>query len=121
MIMYKISNFDLIKNQLKDLESDVNNLKLNDDIPQLIDKTNLLRENEILKKLNDKKSQILDACFSYVDILEQLVRAPKLGTKKQPNKTKKQISTRKKPRKRISRKNKKVKKITKSKKKVRRN
>ena len=88
MIMYKISNFDLIKNQLKDLESDVNNLKLNDDIPQLIDKTNLLRENEILKKLNDKKSQILDACFSYVDILEQLVQSPK--TKNQPKKSKKQ-------------------------------
>ena len=113
--MYKISNFDLIKNQLKELESQVNDLELSDDIPQLIDKANLIRENEILKKLNDKKSQVLDACFSYVDILEQLVRAPKLGTKKQ-------ISTRKKPRTRISRKNKKVKKITKkSKKRVRRN
>ena len=120
--MYKISNFDLIKNQLKELESQVNDLELSNDIPQLIDKANLIRENEILKKLNDKKSQVLDACFSYVDILEQLVRAPKLGTKKRPNKTKKQISTRKKPRKQISRKNKKVKKITKkSKKKVRRN
>ena len=116
--MYKISNFDVIKNQLRELESQVNDLELSDDIPLLIEKANLTSENDILKKLNDKKSQVLDACFSYVEILEQLVRAPKLGTKKQPNKTKKQISTRKKPRKRISRKNKKVKKITKSKKKV---
>ena len=110
MIMYKISNFDLIKNQLKDLESDVNNLKLNDDIPQLIDKTNLLRENEILKKLNDKKSQILDACFSYVDILEQLVQSPK--TKNQPKKSKKQTKIRKNSRKRLQIKNKRIKKIT---------
>ena len=117
MIMYKISNFDLIKNQLKDLESDVNNLKLNDDIPQLIDKTNLLRENEILKKLNDKKSQILDACFSYVDILEQLVQSPK--TKTQPKKSKKQTKIRKNSRKRLQIKNKRIKKITrKTKKKV---
>ena len=117
MIMYKISNFDLIKNQLKDLESDVNNLKLNDDIPQLIDKTNLLRENEILKKLNDKKSQILDACFSYVDILEQLVQSPK--TKNQPKKSKKQTKIRKNSRKRLQIKNKRIKKITrKTKKKV---
>ena len=117
MIMYKISNFDLIKNQLKDLESDVNNLKLNDDIPQLIDKTNLLRENEILKKLNDKKSQILDACFSYVDILEQLAQSPK--TKNQPKKSKKQTKIRKNSRKRLQIKNKRIKKITrKTKKKV---
>ena len=52
--MYKISNFDLIKNQLKELESQVNDLELSNDIPQLIDKANLIRENEILKKLNDK-------------------------------------------------------------------
>ena len=47
--MYKISNFDLIKNQLKELESQVNDLELSNDIPQLIDKANLIRENEILK------------------------------------------------------------------------
>ena len=119
--MYKISNFDLIKNQLKELESQVNDLELSNDIPQLIDKANLIRENGIIKKLNDKKTQVIDACFSKVDKIEQIVKAPKLSTKKRPNKTKKKIPTKKKPRKRISRKNKKVKKITKSKKKVRRN
>ena len=86
--MYKISNFDLIKNQLKELESQVNDLELSNDIPQLIDKANLIRENEILKKLNDKKSQVLDACFSYVDILEQLVQSPKTKTNRRNLKNK---------------------------------
>ena len=95
--MYKISNFDLIKNQLKELESQVNDLELSGDIPQLIDKANLIRENEILKKLNDKKSQVLDACFSYVDILEQLVRAPKLGTKNDQTKLKNKSQLEKNP------------------------
>ena len=36
--MYKISNIDLIKNQLKELETQVNDLELSNDIQKLIDK-----------------------------------------------------------------------------------
>ena len=85
--MYKISNFDLIKNQLNDLESEVSSSELSKNIPQLIDTANLLRENEVLKKINEKKSHLLDAYLSYVDILEQLLDVSKPITKKRSKKT----------------------------------
>ena len=91
--MYKISNFDLIKNQLKDLESEVSSSELSKNIPQLIDTANLLRENEVLKKINEKKSHLLDAYLSYVDILEQLLDVSKPITKKRSKKPETSLST----------------------------
>ena len=115
--MYKISNFDLIKNQLKDLESEVSSSELSKNIPQLIDTANLLRENEVLKKINEKKSHLLDAYLSYVDILEQLLDVSKPITKKRSKKTRNSIinkNTRKRsPAKNIVRKTKKAKKESK--------
>ena len=84
-------NFDLIKNQLKDLESEVSSSELSKNIPQLIDKANLLRENEVLKKINEKKSHLLDAYLSYVDILEQLLDVSKPITNKRLKKTRNSI------------------------------
>ena len=91
--VYKISNFDLIKNQLKDLESEVSSSELSKNIPQLIDNANLLRENEVLKKINEKKSHLLDAYLSYVDILEQLLDVSKPITKKRSKKPETPLST----------------------------
>jgi flagellar biosynthesis chaperone FliJ len=123
--MYKISNLDLIKSQLKELESEVNNSKLVENVPQLIDKTNVLRENEVLKKINEQKSHLLDAYLSYIDILEQLIQTTKSNTsrinhKKQTRKRKIPNRIKQKPGRVKFVKNKKTKKIVKKKKKPKR-
>jgi len=120
--MYKISNLDLIRSQLKELESEVNNSKLVENVPQLIDKANLLRENEVLKKINEQKSHLLDAYLSYIDILEQLIQTTKSSTlrithKKQIRKRKIPNRIKQKPRRVKLVKNKKTKKIVRKKKK----
>ena len=48
-------------------------------IPELIDKANLLRQNELLKKIIEKKSSLNDVYTSYIYILEQLLIKPNLS------------------------------------------
>ena len=72
--MYNLSKFETIRNQLSELQSEISSLNIEEkQIPELIEKTNLLRQNELLKKLTQKTSLFLDVYSSYVDILEQLV------------------------------------------------
>ena len=72
--MYNVSKFEIIKQQLADLQYEILSLDLQGrQVPELIEKTNLLRQNELLKKLTQKSSLFLDVYSSYVDILEQLV------------------------------------------------
>ena len=72
--MYNLSKFEIIRNQLSELQSEISSLNIEEkQIPELIEKTNLLRQNELLKKLTQKTSLFLDVYSSYVDILEQLV------------------------------------------------
>ena len=72
--MYNLSKFEIIRNQLSELQSEISSLDIEEkQIPELIEKTNLLRQNELLKKLTQKTSLFLDVYSSYVDILEQLV------------------------------------------------
>ena len=72
--MFNLSKFEIIRNQLSELQSEISSLNIEEkQIPELIEKTNLLRQNELLKKLTQKTSLFLDVYSSYVDILEQLV------------------------------------------------
>ena len=69
--MYNVSKFELIKQQLSDLPSEILSLDTEGkQVPELIEKTNLLRENELLKKLTEKKSLLIDFYLSYTEILE---------------------------------------------------
>ena len=72
--MFNLSKFEIIRDQLSVLRSEISALNAEEkQIPELIEKTNLLRQNELLKKLTKKTSLLLDAYLSYVEILEQLV------------------------------------------------
>jgi|TARA_B110000014_G_scaffold209891_1_gene161556 hypothetical protein len=72
--VYNLSKFEIIRNQLSELRFEISSLNIEEkQIPELIEKTNLLRQNELLKKLTQKTSLLLDVYLSYVDILEQLV------------------------------------------------
>ena len=72
--MFNLSKFEIIRDQLSELRSEISALNAEEkQIPELIEKTNLLRQNELLKKLTKKTSALLDAYLSYVEILEQLV------------------------------------------------
>ena len=69
--MYNVSKFEIIKQQLSDLQSEILSLDTEGkQVPELIEKTNLLRENELLKKLTEKKSLLIDFYLSYTEILE---------------------------------------------------
>ena len=55
--MYNLSKFEIIRNQLSELQSEISSLDIEEkQIPELIEKTNLLRQNELLKKLTQKTS-----------------------------------------------------------------
>ena len=43
------------------------------DIPELVDSANLLRSNEYLSKVNEKKSELLSAYSNYSEALEELL------------------------------------------------
>ena len=103
-------NLDTIKNQLKDLDYKLSSFKPAENIPQLIDKANLLRENEVFKKINEQKSELLDVYSTYTEILEQLISTQKTRKKIIKN-TRKASTIRKQSTTKKSQKRKKVKKI----------
>ncbi len=91
--MYNVSKFEIIKQQLSDLQSEILSLDSEEkQVPELIEKTNLLRENELLKKLTEKQSSLIDFYLSYTEILEDIIskfNTHKLKTvKKSKNKNK---------------------------------
>ena len=72
--MKNLSKFDIIKHQLSKLQSEIDSFDTQEkNIPELIDKANLLRQNELLKKIIEKKSSLNDVYTSYIYILEQLL------------------------------------------------
>jgi len=72
--MKNLSKFDIIKHQLSKLQSEINSFDTQEkNIPELIDKANLLRQNELLKKIIEKKSSLNSVYTSYIYILEQLL------------------------------------------------
>jgi hypothetical protein len=75
--MKNLSKFDIIKRQLSKLQSEIDSFDTQEkNIPELIDKANLLRQNELLKKIIEKKSSLNDVYTSYIYILEQLLIKP---------------------------------------------
>ena len=90
--MYNVSKFEIIKQQLADLQYEILSLDLQGrQVPELIEKTNLLRENELLKKLIEKQSLLVEFYKSYIEILEELLS--KFNTSKP--KTRKATKTKK--------------------------
>ena len=85
--MYNLSKFEMIKQQLTDLQTETQGKQ----VPELIEKTNVLRENELLKKLIEKQSLLVEFYKSYIEILEELLS--KFNTSKP--KTRKATKTKK--------------------------
>ena len=90
--MYNLSKFEMIKQQLTDLQTEILSLDTQGkQVPELIEKTNVLRENELLKKLIEKQSLLVEFYKSYIEILEELLS--KFNTSKP--KTRKATKTKK--------------------------
>tara|TARA_B100001750_G_scaffold246098_1_gene267435 strand:+ start:2649 stop:3014 length:366 start_codon:yes stop_codon:yes gene_type:complete len=121
--MYNVSKIKIIKQQLSDLQSEI--LSLDSEgkqVPELIEKTNLLRENELLKSITEKKSLLIDFYISYTEILEELVsksNTTKLKTVRNKNKQKARSSSKRKSNKKLNSKRRPIKHKTKKRKKTR--
>ena len=95
--MYNLSKFEMIKQQLTDLQTEILSLDTQGkQVPELIEKTNVLRENELLKKLIEKQSLLVGFYKSYIEILEELLSKSNTSKPKprKPTKTKKIQKTR---------------------------
>jgi len=95
--MYNLSKFEMIKQQLTDLQTEILSLDTQGkQVPELIEKTNVLRENELLKKLIEKQSLLVEFYKSYIEILEELLSKSNTSKPKprKPTKTKKIQKTR---------------------------
>lgn len=64
--------YDLRK-KIQETKSELNQLGLISDIPELITSANLLRSNEHLLKVNDKKTTLISAYEIYSKSLEELL------------------------------------------------
>ena len=121
--MYNLSKFETIRNQLSELQSEISSLNIQEkQIPELIEKTNLLRENELLKSITEKKSLLIDFYISYTEILEELVsksNTTKLKTVRNKNKQKARSSSKRKSNKKLNSKRRPIKHKTKKRKKTR--
>ena len=62
-----------MKQQISQIKSELKELGEPEDIPEMIQSTNLIRVNEHLNKSNKKKSELLLAYDEYVQQLEKLV------------------------------------------------
>ena len=94
--MKNLSKFDIIKHQLSKLQSEIDSFDTQEkNIPELIDKANLLRQNELLKKIIEKKSSLNDVYTSYIYILEQLLIKPNLSSLKKSSKPRTRTSLKK--------------------------
>ena len=112
--MYNVSKIEIIKQQLYDLQSEILSLvSEGKQVPELIEKTNLLRENELLKKITEKKSLLIDFYLSYTEILEELLSKSNTAKLKTVRNKKKQktVRNKKKQKTRLSSKRKSIKKV----------
>ena len=112
--MYNVSKIEIIKQQLYDLQSEILSLvSEGKQVPELIEKTNLLRENELLKKITEKKSLLIDFYLSYTEILEELLSKSNTSKLKTVRNKKKQktVRNKKKQKTRLSSKRKSIKKV----------
>tara|TARA_B110000014_G_scaffold262871_1_gene257943 strand:- start:892 stop:1278 length:387 start_codon:yes stop_codon:yes gene_type:complete len=112
--MYNVSKIEIIKQQLFDLQSEILSLvSEGKQVPELIEKTNLLRENELLKKITEKKSLLIDFYLSYTEILEELLSKSNTAKLKTVRNKKKQktVRNKKKQKTRLSSKRKSIKKV----------
>ena len=64
--------YDLRK-KIQEIKLELNQLGLVSDIPELITSANLLRSNEYLLKVNDKKTTLISAYEVYSKSLEELL------------------------------------------------
>jgi len=64
--------YDLRK-KIQEVKSELNQLGSISDIPELITSANLLRSNEYLSKVNDKKTMLISAYATYSESLEELL------------------------------------------------
>lgn len=75
--MVKIGPQTLINNLRKNIQNIKSDLDQLDEpvseIPELITLTNLLRSNEYLSKVNDKKTELLSAYVLYSEAMEELL------------------------------------------------
>ena len=62
-----------MKQQIKKIESELQELGEPETLPEMIESTNLLRTNEHLSKTNQKKSELLVAYSEYSKQLEDLL------------------------------------------------
>ena len=89
--MNNLTKFNRIKNQLSKLKYDIDSFDTKEkQIPELIDKANLLRQNEFLKVITDKKSLLINAYLSYIEILEHLLLKSNFTIVNTKHKSKKQ-------------------------------
>jgi len=56
-------------------------------IPELINSTNALRQNDHLNKVNDAKSILIEVYELYINILEQKLNSKQIKTTKRSKKT----------------------------------
>ena len=69
--------FDDLQDNIKKIRSDISTLNDNikkESIPELIESTNLLRENEYLRLSDEKKTELLSYYETYSTNLEKIVR-----------------------------------------------
>ncbi len=65
--------YDLRK-KIQEITHDLNQLgELPSDIPEMIVSANLLRSNEFLSKVNDKKTELVSAYAEYSEALEEML------------------------------------------------
>ncbi len=74
--MTKIGSGELIYNlrkKIQEIQADLNQLGTISEIPELITSANLLRSNEYLSKINEKKTELLSTYEQYSVTLEQFL------------------------------------------------
>ena len=83
--LFRITYFVLtelrIGETIRDLRQKIHQVKVDlsqleesvDDVPELINAANLLRSNECLSKVNEKKTDLLSAYEQYSKVLEELL------------------------------------------------
>ena len=97
------SKINQIKRELSQLEQS------NEPMPELINSTNLLRSNETLTKINEKKTELLNAYESYFTDLDSTLKKIQTGLSTLRGKPRKK-SIKKKPKRKTTRKKKKTRK-----------
>ena len=62
-----------LRKEIQKISSELKNLDNTSSIPELIDSANLVRKNEFLNEINQKKSELLSVYEDYSHELEQML------------------------------------------------